>query len=421
MGNEEEPKKESEQEFSFLQETIKPESISRDKVMKRIGQLALTGVIFGVFACLGFYALKPWVMTLFPDNTKAVTIPMDEETLEDEEQVEPETETVAAELTAQSYQELMQSMYEVAREANKSVVSVQRAESSEDWIADGNVTKSSVFGLIIADNGQELLILTDVSVVGDGDRWSVTFADNAMCSASLKKQDKNLGLAVISVPRTSVTSSTWNAIKTVTWGNSNIVTKGDVVIALGNTFGYADGLGYGVVSSVEHETAFPDGVYGVIATDIGKSEDGTGVLVNTDGEVVGIIRREIWGEQEKTLTNALAISDLKATIELLSNGESVPYIGIHGVTVSEALAEAQGIPAGLYVKQVDADSPAMAAGIQSGDVITKVGSEKITTYQLYRRTVREQKVGESVKVSGQRRGTGGYVDVDFTVTVGSLE
>ena len=106
-------------------------------------------------------------------------------------------------------------------------------------------------------------------------------------------------------------------------------------------------------------------------------------------------------------------------IELLSNGEQVPYFGITGVTVTEDISQQQGIPLGVYVQEVQADSPAMAAGIQSGDVIVGIGKEKIVTLSAYRMLLLKQEAGKSVKLEGMRKGTDGYVAIEYNVTVGS--
>ena len=96
-------------------------------------------------------------------------------------------------------------------------------------------------------------------------------------------------------------------------------------------------------------------------------------------------------------------------------------IGIHGVTVTEELTAGQGIPSGVYVQEVSTDSPAMAAGIQSGDVITEVAGTQVTTLSGYNSALMQQEAGDEIRVKGQRQGTGGYVDITFRVTVGSRE
>ena len=89
MGVEEEPKKSAEEpkdEFSFLQETIKREPVSRNVIFRRIMLISALGLIFGAFACVGFYALRPWASSHFQAKADKVTIPEDEEELVEEQQ-----------------------------------------------------------------------------------------------------------------------------------------------------------------------------------------------------------------------------------------------------------------------------------------------------------------------------------------------
>lgn len=410
-----------EEQFSFLQETIKPKPVTRRKILTQLARVGIYGLIFGAFACLGFFALKPWAQMKFQGSPKTVTIPDDEEP-ETEPAEDVQAEAVQApDLDAESYKEIMKSVYEISKEANKSVVFIQPVRADAALSSDGSGTENSAAGIIVADNGQELLMLCENTICAESEKWTVTFADNSEYGVSLKKQDKNSGLAVFAVPRVKLTSTTWENIEVAVLGNSNLTTKGDLVMSLGNTFGYADGIGYGIISSNEYQETLADGQRRVLATDIAAASNGTGILFNLSGEVIGIIKPGIWNEMESNTAKAIAISDLKATIELLVNGESVPYIGIYGTTINDAIAKEQEMPTGIYVTQVNPDSPAMAAGIQNGDVLQELAGEKLSNILSYEKAVLECKVGQPVKIKGKRRGAGGYVDIDFTVTVGSLE
>lgn len=414
------PGEQKEEEFSFLQETIKPKTITRRKILTQLARVGIYGVVFGLFACLGFFALKPWAQNQFQGNPKTVTIPEDEEPQAEETKQTAEEKTLAPALNADSYKELMKSMYEIATEANKCVATVQPSTEAAAVSADGGKTKSAT-GLVVADNGQELLLLCDSSVCNDSEKWNVTFADGSQYEVYLKKQDKNRGFAVFGIPRAKISESTWSSIKVADLGNSNITVKGEPVIALGNTFGYADGVGYGIISSNEYKEALPDAQRGVLATDISSESGGTGVLFNLNGQVVGMIDSDIWEGSQVNTAKALAISDLKSTIELLVNGESVPYAGVYGTVINDALSKAQEMPAGIYVTEVKTDSPAMAAGIQTGDILQEVAGTRLSNMLSYEKAVMGCKVGDNIKVKGKRRGANGYVDIDFTVTVGSQE
>lgn len=76
---------------------------------------------------------------------------------------------------------------------------------------------------------------------------------------------------------------------------------------------------------------------------------------------------------------------------------AVPYIGIRGLDVTAEI-EAQGIPEGVYVRTVETDSPAMAAGIQSGDIITEAAGKKITSLSAYQSVLRDQKSGSKIRL-----------------------
>lgn len=411
-----------EESFSFLQETIKPKPLSREKILSQFARIAVCGILFGVFACLSFFALKPWAQRHLQGDPKTVTIPEDEEGEEGEATDEDQEEEASPpNLSAGSYTEIMDSMYEIAEQANRGVASVTAVSSSEDWESMATGIEQSVTGVIVADNGQELLVLSDNSICSDAKEWKVTFTDGSKYGASLKKQDKNRGLAVFAVARDQISDKTWSEIRVAELGNSNISVAGDVVIALGGTFGYGEGTGYGIISSNNYKEVFSDGECEVIATDISASEDGTGILFNQDGQVIGLISPDIWEDKGGTTANALAISDLKPVIELLVNGESVPYLGIYGAAVTEEIAQKQGMPSGVYVMQVAADSPAMVAGIQSGDILQVIGSTGVNNALTYEKAVRESKVGNTIRIEGSRLGADGYVDIEFSVTVGSQE
>ena len=97
------------------------------------------------------------------------------------------------------------------------------------------------------------------------------------------------------------------------------------------------------------------------------------------------------------------------------------YAAVVGTTVTAQLKEEQGMPGGIYVVDVDPDSPAMAAGIQSGDIIYAVGNDNVVNIGSYQNAVLKTRAGQQILFEGRRIGAEGYVDVDFYVTVGNRE
>lgn len=411
----------TEETFSFLTETIKPKAKSRKKLLRQFVRMVIYGLVIGVFACCSFFALKPWAERTFGGESDKVTIPEDEKFLGGMEIGDAKTQE--QQFTEESYQKMMNTLYLTAQEAKKCIVSV-RIKKDADWTEEQRQKESDACaaGIIAADNGQELLILADQSVCHSGTEWEILFSDGSSAPAVLKVQDKNRGLAVFRVLYGDISENTRRRTKTAEFGNSNLVAQGDIVIGIGSLFGYEEGLGYGIASSVEYHEIFADGQCGVIATDIAVAQSGTGVLIDQSGKVIGLIRQGLFGkngsEYQEVTANALGISDLKSEMELMLNGKNVPYAGMRGVTVTKDVAEEQGIPEGLYVTEVESDSPAMASGIQNGDVIQEVNGETVTGISSFENVMLDCAVGDLVKVQGKRRGSSGYVDTEFTLSIG---
>lgn len=411
-------KNKQEENYSFLQETFKDEQVRPKRIIGTVCRTIGKGLVFGLAASLAFCALKPWAEAIFTRETEVVTIPEDEET----EVPDTAEETEAAqEFTVENYREMSNALTEVAKEASKSVVIVEVVNDSTDLEHLGETTES-VSGVIVWKSLAEVLVAAPSRILeGDGTGIQITFNDGKTYDARLKKQDRNSQLAVFSVMMPNLKDSTKNHIQAAMLGNSNILTKGMPVIALGNQFGYSGGSGYGIVSTINNYITVADRAYRVVTTDITAAETGSSILFNTDGEVIGIGDQMVTGKDSKNLVTGYAISGIKEVIELLSNGNGVPYIGINGVEITEEIAEEQGIPQGIYVKGIESDSPAMQAGIQNGDIVVSVNGETVKTLYGLGKVVAKYKVGDQVKVVVQRQGAEEYVEVPFDVTIGSKE
>lgn len=408
-----------EEEYSFLQEIIKDEAGDQAKWKHDVLRRIQLGLIFGLVACFTFFACKPWVEKRFEEDPTEVTIPQDEQQEEDQTQQEEEqVQEQKTVLTTETYQEMLNNLKQVSGEVRKSVVEIQGAVTEEELSKDQEDKEKSISGMIVADNGQELLILAGELPVKEAKIIRVTFSRDSQCDAILKSRDAGLGLCVYAVQRKNIADDVWAQIETATLGGSKVVSEGDTVIAVGKLYGCDTIAGYGVIESGENYLDKADGQYQTIYTDVAGDISGSGVLVNIRGEVIGIINTSVRPDDQTNKISGYGISDIKDVIELLSNGKNVPYLGVSGVEVSSEM-QGQGIPQGVYVKEVDAGSPAMAAGIQSGDIITNIADTDIINLLGYHNTLMKQNVGDKILVRGKRQGTGGeYVDIDFGVTVG---
>lgn len=405
-------------EYSFLQEVIKDEVGGTGKRKKRILRKIGVGIFIGLVACFTFSVFKPWVESRISGNPDEVTIPRDTK-----QTAENETDRSGKDGNGQkkdNYSKSVKSLSDVAKKGKRSVVSLLVLTGATIGNKEFVSESQSVSGVLIADNGQELLILGPTMEVGETQQIQATFCDGKKYQVTEKKSDANLELTIYAVKESQLEEKTAKSIRLAALGSSYEVKKGDTTVLLGMLFGQGDAVGYGVLRSSTEKAERADGTYHILGAELAGFTGGSGIMFNRQGEVIGIICDAAGEDAKEELMHAYAISDIKDVMQFLANGEGVPYIGIHATDVSENIAEDRRIPRGIYVDKVEADSPAMRAGIQSGDVLTAIGGTDIENFEQYHELLMEEKEGTHLLIKGYRRGAKDqYVAVHFNATVGN--
>lgn len=405
-------------EYSFLQEVIKDEVGGTGKRKKRILRKVGVGIFIGLVACFTFSVFKPWVESRISGNPDEVTIPRDTK-----QTAENEADRSGKDGNGQkkdNYSKSVKSLSDVAKKGKRSVVSLLVLTGATIGNKEFVSESQSVSGVLIADNGQELLILGPTMEVGETQQIQATFCDGKKYQVTEKKSDANLELTIYAVKESQLEEKTAKSIRLAALGSSYEVKKGDTTVLLGMLFGQGDAVGYGVLRSSTEKAERADGTYHILGAELAGFTGGSGIMFNRQGEVIGIICDAAGEDAKEELMHAYAISDIKDVMQFLANGESVPYIGIHATDVSENIAEDRGIPRGIYVDKVEADSPAMRAGIQSGDILTAIGGTDIENFEQYHELLMEEKEGTHLLIKGYRRGAKDqYVAVHFNATVGN--
>lgn len=405
-------------EYSFLQEVIKDEVGGTGKRKKRILRKIGVGIFIGLVACFTFSVFKPWVESRISGNPDEVTIPRDTK-----QTAENEADRSGKDGNGQkkdNYSKSVKSLSDVAKKGKRSVVSLLVLTGATIGNKEFVSESQSVSGVLIADNGQELLILGPTMEVGETQQIQATFCDGKKYRVTEKKSDANLELTIYAVKESQLEEKTAKSIRLAALGSSYEVKKGDITVLLGMLFGQGEAVGYGVLRSSTEKAERADGTYHILGAELAGFTGGSGIMFNRQEEVIGIICDAAGEDAKEELMHAYAISDIKDVMQFLANGESVPYIGIHATDVSENIAEDRRIPRGIYVDKVEADSPAMRAGIQSGDVLTAIGGTDIENFEQYHELLMEEKEGTHLLIKGYRRGAKDqYVAVHFNATVGN--
>ena len=323
------------------------------------------------------------------------------------------------ESSLKNYEALYQDMLGVTEKPKRALVTVIGITNQMDYFNQNYENQQQISGLIVADNGQDLFILTEYRIVENVERIQVTFWDETMVDATYQRHDPSTGLTIVKVDESKLDEETRDGLAVAPLGSSYLVSQGDPVVAVGSPVGYSDSIAYGVVTSVTNKISALDNEYNLLTTDILGSTDGSGILVNLDGEIVGIIAQSYSAKGNNVVTG-IAISQIKKLIENLSNNVSRAYIGIRGQDVTEELSDKTGIPKGVLISRVADDSPAMMAGMKEYDVIVKLGEHKVETIKQYHEQLGKYSTGDVVTVTAMRKGAEGYAEMTFDVTIGEV-
>ena len=423
----------------FMREKIKQKPVNKKKLLRRTVITALMAVVFGLVACFTFLVLEPVINNrLYPEEEpKEVAFPeetpteemkpedmlVNEEDMEPaeavemelvDEQIEEILSQVEFEFNLEDYQALYDELRKLAENASRAVVTVAGVTSDVDWFNNIYENVASASGVIVANNEKALLILVSAGNLKGADSIEVTFCDQAQVEAELVQKDENTGLAILSVPLRDISEETMDVIDIAELGSSNTVNLlGTPVIALGSPLGISGSISYGVVTSTGTVIDLPDAAYKKITTDIYGSRNATGILINLKGLVIGIIDNVNTSNDMSNLLTAYGITELKRTIEQMSNDKERAYLGVHGADVPrEAIEDTQinTLP-GAYIRSIEIDSPAMEAGIQGGDVVIRVNETEITSYNDLLNIIRSSKPEDVLTFTLMRQGHEMRVDV----------
>ena len=223
-------------DFQFIKETRKEKPINRKRLLHHTLLTLFLAVIFGAVSCLTFVLLKPRLEQYFsPEEPPQVSFPEPEEPVNEPQEPEkpgqntPENEPQEPEkviiekpaaMDLNQYQALQNKLYEVGREADKFIVSVTNVKNDTDIFNTSYESTGLGSGVIIADTGEQLLILTERKTIQGASSIRVTFVDDTTVEAKLQKYDGNTGIAVLRVNAEDVSGETKEQIAVATLGSS---------------------------------------------------------------------------------------------------------------------------------------------------------------------------------------------------------
>ncbi len=285
-------------------------------------------------------------------------------------------------------------------------------------------------GVIISQNGTELLIATNNHVVKDAKDITVCFsveaedADKLIVPAVVKGTNSKYDLAVVAVNLADIDADVYKQLKIATLGSSDDLKVGQASIVIGNALGIGQTVTTGIISALEREITTEEGTFTEFQTDaaVNLGCSGGGIF-NANGEVIGITSAKATEDYAESMGYGIPIDTAIPVLQELivretrSQVDEHGYLGITVVPVSEEAMQMYNMPAGAYVYEVGEGSGAEAAGIEKGDIITKFDGVDVTTSDELVKMLSYYEAGETVTVEAQVPDGGSYKTETFEVTL----
>ena len=261
-----------------------------------------------------------------------------------------------------------------------SVVSINvTGTSGYNFFGQPVQTASAGSGFVLTTDGY---IVTNYHVVENAETVKVTMYNGDEYDARYVGGDEDYDIAVIKVEASD--------LQAVTLGDSERLNVGDHVLAIGNPLGELTfSMSGGMVSSVNRAINVDGTPFNMIQTDASINHGNSGgPLFNSFGEVVGIVSAKLEstssGSSVEGLGFAIPINDVISMIQdIMTNGyvTNKAYLGATVGTLTQSMAQqySYDISKGAFVYSVEENGPADQAGLQLGDVITKIDDTEITS------------------------------------------
>ena len=357
-----------------------------------------------------------------PDGNEMPSVTPGEDVQEPETGSVPEDGTVSENGTEAGndsvahYLEIYDAIRLVAEEVSDAFVTVEAIEQGVDWFQEVYEKRTRTTGLILGNDGVDLLILVGTEQFTGATSIEVLFGEE-MVAGSIYSMDRDYGLAIIAVPLKMLSEELLAGIENGFLADAEELVIGMPVIALGAPNGYEGSLEFGMVTGIGSTVPVTDGEVGYFTTNISEYSNGYGFVLNLRGEILGLITHTHKGIPTDGIFSAVSLDSIRGVIVKLLNNADRAYFGIKGQNLPKNLAKEYEMEAGVYVSEVENASPALAAGIKAGDVIVSVGGEPVDGIRSFSDVMLERSIREIVQVKLLRKAEDGLREMTVEVSL----
>ena len=280
---------------------------------------------------------------------------------------------------------------------------VQNIPSVVSIICRNSRSSSTGTGVVLSCDGY---IVTNAHVVDGAVGVTVQLTDDRQFEASLVGKDEVSDLAVLHIEADDLIPATF--------GDSEILRVGDSVVAIGDPLGVDLRGTYtnGIISAINRDVAVDGRTMTLIQTNAAlNSGNSGGPLINCYGQVIGINTMKIGAFTDSAGVEGIGFAIPSATVkdivdQIISQGyvSGRPTLGIIGESLSSLYQHFYHLPAGLYITDVEYNSPAWLCGIEEGDLLLSIDDIRITDMDSLKNVLYTHEAGDQVTVTIYRNG-----------------
>lgn len=376
--------KKAEENYGFIKEERVPlgKWQKKKKFFRSFFLVIVLAVLFGVIARCS-YGISDYVIQHFFTKNEREQVNL------------PPTPTVAVEPGGKeapvidneafkNFENVMKGVQTASVALQPSLVTVSYVKEIVDPVfSDITESSTNVSGVVVADNGTEFLIYTPYSKMDEAsfDKIKVTFYGGKSEIGYVYAYEEEADALILSVAYKGFRKNEKESVVEVKFGNSTDLTLGSAVIALGFPDGQGPSVDMGFITSRAQKVYITDTSLEILRTNILGSRGESGILVNTKGELVGLITNHF--REDGYSIEAISLDKMMPLIRFMTNKMDYPKFGAKFRDIEDDVLSQLNLQNGIIIEAVNEGSAAASAQFRQGDIITKVGEAPVTSVEEF--------------------------------------
>ncbi|MBQ7863384.1 MAG: PDZ domain-containing protein [Lachnospiraceae bacterium] len=313
-----------------------------------------------------------------------------------------------------AYLQIYDAIRKVAEDVSDAFVTVEAIEQGVDWFQEVYEKRTRTTGLVLANDGVDLLILVGTEQFTGANAIDVFFGDEVI-PGRIYSMDRDYGLAVIAVSLNLIPKELMEQIDMGLFAEAGDIVVGTPVIALGAPNGYEGSMEFGMITSLGSAVSVTDGEVTSFTTNITEYPGGYGFVVNLEGKILGMITHTHKTNPGDGIFTATSLDSIRGVIVKLLNNAERAYFGIKGQDIPKNLKKEYVLENGVYVREVENASPALASGIKAGDILISIGDEPVEGIRGFSDMILKRSTREIVRVKLLRKAEDGLREMTVEV------